>query len=345
MSARLLALLTCVVAATACGTDSSGGDDGPLGGSRTVTGTVVDFETGTTIAGAASISTSGVVPAPRVTTQGADFTIEGVPDNSTFQILAAVPPTHHSTFGPSVDVLTADISGVEVPVVSEDFLSGLATAFGVTPSATKGVLIAQLVDGAGQPKAGVPGGQIILPNSNGGPFFLDDNLSPDPNATSSSNSGYVVFFDVDPGIAELNPAAAPTVTLDMAASPINAGTVTLSTIAVTDGAPDTPTNVSFKTTIVPIFSNRGCVACHSGGGIGKDLGGLKLDGPASQVYTELRVEDPTRVRLDEPELSLVLTMPSREDPPDTHPNVTFASKSDPDYVKILVWIEEGGLDN
>ena len=44
-------------------------------------------------------------------------------------------------------------------------------------------------------------------------------------------------------------------------------------------------------------------------------------------------------------MSLVLTYPSREDPPDRHPNITFASPSDRDYLKILVWIREGAKNN
>src|SRR5215212_4965093 len=115
MSARWLVLFVLV---GGCLGDSGGDDDGPLGGSRTVTGTVVDFETGVAVSGAASVSTSGVLPAPLVTSQGATFTIDGVPDNSTFQILASVAPTHRATFGPSVDVLADDISGVDAPVVS-----------------------------------------------------------------------------------------------------------------------------------------------------------------------------------------------------------------------------------
>jgi len=342
MSARLLALCTSVVLA-ACGTDNSGGDDDVLGGSRTVTGSVVDFESGDAVAGAASVSTSGVVPSPRVTSQGASFTIEGIPDNSTFQILASVTPTHRPTFGPSIEVLTDDLAGIEAPAVSETFLAGLATAFGITPSAAKGVMIARLVDDSGNPVAGIPGNELLVAGGSAA-FFLDDNLAAAPNAMASSNSGYVVFFEVPPGVVELGQAAAPTVTLQMAASPINAGAVTLTTITATGGAPVLPVNVKFSTEIVPIFHNRGCVACHSGGGIGKDLGGLKLDGPASQVYSEL-YETPSRVQLATPEMSLVLRMPSREDPPDTHPNVTFASNTDPDYLKLLVWIQEGGLDN
>lgn len=38
-------------------------------------------------------------------------------------------------------------------------------------------------------------------------------------------------------------------------------------------------------------------------------------------------------------------MPSAEDPPDGHPNITFASPLDPDYLTILVWIREGAKDN
>ena len=342
MSARWLVLLFALVA---CGTDPSAADDDePLGGSRTVTGEVVDFESNTTVTGTAVVSTSGVTPAPRVTTQGAGFTIEGVPDNSTFQLLASVTGTHRQTFGPSIDVLTTDVTNIQTPVVSEAFLAAMAAGFGVSPTGAKGVLILELVDEAGAPKASVPGGQLILGAGATGPHFLDANLDADDNANSSSASGYAMFFEVSAGVAELGVAAAPTITLVMPASPIAAATVTIARVVVVDGAPTLPTNVSFSTQIVPIFNGRGCVACHSGGGIGKDLGGLKLDGPAQQVYTELK-EDPTRVVLGDPETSLLLRMPSREAPPDTHPNVTFASAADPDYQKILVWITEGAKQN
>ncbi|HEU0033364.1 MAG TPA: hypothetical protein VFQ53_22185 [Kofleriaceae bacterium] len=326
--------------------DSPGGDDdgGPLGGSRTVTGEVVDFQTSTTLDGATSVSTAGVVPAPRVTSQGASFTIEGIPDNSTFQILAAAPPTHRATFSPAVEVVTTDVSGVKAPVVSETFLAGIASAFGVTPSAARGVLLARLVDANGAPRAGIASDQLVLAGGDG-PHFLDANLMAAPAAKQSSTSGWVVFFEVAPGLVQLGAAAAPTVTLDMAASPVNAGAVTLATIEVIDGAPVLPTNVSFANQIVPIFSNRGCIACHSGGGIGKDLGGLKLDGGTNSIYSEVVDEDPTRVVKTNPPTSLILTMPSPESPPDTHPNITFASANDPDYQKLLVWIREGARNN
>ncbi len=344
MSARLLICSVFVVAACGCGS-SDADDDGVLGGSRVVTGDVVDFQTGVAIAGAASVSTSGVIPAPRVTSQGAAFTIEGIPDNSTFQILAAAPPTHRATFSPAVVVLGDDLDNANAPAVSEAFLGELSSAFGVTPSAAKGVLLAQLVDTAGAPRAGVAGANLVIAGGVSGPHFLDANLMPMAGATATSASGWVVFFEVPAGVVALGQSAAATETLAMADSPVNAGSVTIARIEVTAGAPMLPTNVSFATTIVPIFGNRGCVACHSGGGVGKELGGLKLDGPTSQVHTELVTENPSRVRLQTPETSLVLTMPSRESPADRHPNVTFNSATDPDYLEILVWIREGARNN
>ena len=102
--------------------------------------------------------------------------------------------------------------------------------------------------------------------------------------------------------------------------------------------------------MTPIFETRGCVNCHDGSGIGKDLGELHLNGEEQKMYRELAEEvSPTygvlRVDRVTPLQSLVLTMPSREDPPDAHPNVTFAGPTDPDYLIILGWISEGALDN
>lgn len=340
-------ILGCSVALlTACGFggDDAPPDDGPLGGSLMVAGSVVDFETGAAIGGTATVSTSGLLGAPGVSTQGASFTITGIPENSAFQVLAGAPPTHRSTFSSTVVVIKDDLDGIEVPAVSEAFLSRIATSFGVTPTAAKGVLFVRAVDMAGMPRANVTAATFVLGGGVIGPKFLDANLAPLPNATATTASGWAVFFEVPVGVVSLGLAA--TATVDMATSPINAGVVTLADATITPGAAVLPTNVSFLTTVFPIFTNRGCVACHSGGGPGKDLGGLHLDGGANLAYRELVDERPnTRVKLATPEASLVLTFPSREDPPDRHPNITFASATDADYLKILIWIREGARNN
>jgi len=321
----------------------------PLGGARTVEGAVVDFETGQPVAGAASVSTSGLLPAPEITTDGAAFTIKGVPENSAFQILASAP-AYRATFSEAVVVETDDLRGVTAAVVSDSFISGLASGFAVTQTATRGVLLARVVDGAGQPKAGIAKSNFVLDGSVSGPFFLDANRQPAATATATSTSGWVVWFEVAPGVAKLGTAANATATLDMAVAPINPATVTLAVIHATEGAPVLPTNVSFRNHVIPIFApkaegGRGCAACHSGGGIGRDLGGLTLDASPNLIYKELTEEDPLRVQRLMPEKSELLTYPSREDPPDRHPNATFASPLDPDYLKILVWIKEGAKDN
>lgn len=326
------------------------GDVEPLGGSRTVQGNVVDFETNQPVTGSASIATSGLLPEPMITTEGAVFTITGVPENSAFQIKASAPG-HRDTFSSAVIVGTTDVREVAASVVSDTFLAGLATGFGVTMTAGRGVLLARVVNDQGQPKAGVAASNFVLGGASvSGPKFLGDNKQPLPTAISTSASGWVVFFEVAPGVVSLTPATTATATLDMPISPIAAGTVTIVQIKATDGALVLPKNVSFANQILPIFrlvseGGRGCVACHSGGGIGKDLGGLMLDAGANLAYKELTVEDPLRVQRLAPEKSELLTYPSREDPPDRHPNATFTSPLDPDYLKILVWIREGAQDN
>jgi hypothetical protein len=345
MTSRFACIALCFT--FACGTDSNSGDD-VLGGSLSVTGTVHDFQSGDAVTGAASISTTALSPVPRITVEGSSFTIDGVPANSAFQVLASVPTTHRATYSQLITVVDDSVDGVKVQTVSEQFLTTLATGFGVTPSAAKGVLLMHLVDGAGAPKAGVTASNIVLAGAAGatGPKFLDANMMPAANATSSTASGWVVYFEVPAGQVALATPATATTTLEMASSPVGAGAVTIADVKVTDGAPPAmPTNVSFNTQVYPIFTKRGCVACHTGSGPGKDLGGLMLDGSANLAYKELTQENPLRANTATPEKSLVLTMPSAESPPDGHPNVTFTGPQDPDYLKILVWIREGAKNN
>lgn len=334
-----------VALAIGCGSDPG---SGPLGGSLDVTGTVLDFETQMPVSGTASISAAGLLIPPTITVTGADFSISGVPENSAFQVLASVPPSHRATYSPTISVTTMSVTGIKSYAVSEAFLTKLATGFSVTPSAANGILLVHLTDMSGMPKAGITGSNIVLSNagSASGPHFLDANLAPS-TATSSSASGWAVFFEVAPGVVSLGQAANATVALDMPSAMIGAANVTIATITVGSGAPaPLPTNVSFAQQVAPIFQNRGCVACHSGSGIGKDLGNLTLDGSTNKVYMELTgPEDPARVQVATPEKSLVLTMPSAESPPDAHPNITFTSPQDPDYLKILVWIREGAKQN
>lgn len=349
---RLPTTLGCALAlalAGGCGGDSGGDDDSTVGASYyMVTGTVLDFSSGQPL-DVATVSTDGLVPAPTISVTGAAFTIENIPQHSVFHVLAGAPPNYRSTYNAPVSVTTADLDGVDVFAVGEDFLAGLASAFGIA-GPTGSVLLAQVVDEGGAPLAGIPGTAFELPDAIVGPYFLDADRQPDANLSATSASGWVAFFSVPPGLVSISATLDSGYTMTMADSPAANTAVTLASIQVIDGQVALPTNVSFSNDVAPIFLERGCVGCHDGGGIGKDLGDLHLNGADEKMYRELAEEiSPThntaRVNIQAPELSLMLTMPAREDPPDAHPNVTFASKTDPDYLIILGWITEGALKN
>lgn len=324
-----------------CGFDDADPTSSTLGGGRTVSGQLVDYRDNAAVTGA-TLTVSGLTAdvQPEIEIEGARFTIRNVIENSTFQIRAAAPG-YYPTFGPAVVVAAADVENVRVPVVSEGYMTMLKSGFSTGSSADTGTLIARLYkaeDGSLAP--GVAATNFAM---TGGPHFLDPAFAPDPTATASTASGGVVFFNLPPGVVQIAQPTSPSVQLDMATSPVEAGTVTLADITVTQGEVALPTNVSFATRVYPIFAARGCVACHAASGDGKNLGNLTLTGNADKVYREL--QSPGRIRLATPENSLILTMPSREAPPDRHPNITFASPKDPDYLAILVWIREGAKEN
>jgi hypothetical protein len=331
-----------------------GGDDDPGGGTSVpgtvrVEGVVRDLETGQPVSGSASVTVDGLSPPPAIAVSGASFVIDDVPAHSLFHILASAPPTYRSTYGTAVEVSEQDLTDVDAQVVSETFLQILALVFGEPGSG--GILIVRAVDASGAPFAGLPAAAIAVPEGARGPYFLDERRQPDPSLDETSASGYIVFFAVTPGVVSLVAREGVDFTLSMPDSPVAPAAVTLADLLVTaEGAPPLPVDVSFSRDVTPIFELRGCVVCHDGSGIGKDLGDLHLNGEEQKMYRELVEEiSPThgtaRVDVAHPEASLMLTMPSREEPPDPHPTVVFTGPTDPDYQVILGWITEGALDN
>lgn len=339
--------------AGACGGGTETGDPDPDGiPSYDVSGTVVDFVTGEAVAGVATVSTRNLTPPPSITVNGSSFVLAGIPPHSVFNLLVGSPPDYQNTYAAATEVLEADLNGVEAAALSVAYLNSLASEFGLTPSATGGILVARVVDDNGAPRAGIGAEVFEIDNATptAGPFFLDADRQPDATLMETSSSGYAVFFELAPGLVTVNAAAASGYTMSMSASPTAAATVTLAAVITTDGEDVLPTNVSFTNDLVPMFLRRGCESCHSGGGIGKDLGNLSLDGAENKIFREVTEEmspnyNTPRVNLATPETSLILTLPSAEDPPDSHPNVTFTGPGDPDYQMLLVWIREGAKEN
>jgi hypothetical protein len=347
-------LLSCLMLLGACGDDGGGGAGGDGGVDEIpalrITGSVVDFSTGDPLTGGATISTDGLSPAPTVSVTGANFEITGIPPFSNFHLLAGSPPDYRSTYSVVVQVEDTDRTDLTVEALSEDFIDSLYATFAVTETAGTSLVVAKLMDDQGAALADVPASAFALEAGTDGPYFLDADKAPDAALTKSSASGYVVVFNVAPGLVSFVADEGANLTLLMADSPVANRAATLAEIVVSDGAIVVPTGVSFSQDITPIFDRRGCVLCHSGSGIGKDLGGLHLNGEANKMYKELAEEISanhgiTRVNLASPAESLMLTFPSKEEPPDVHPNVTFISNADPDYLLMLGWITEGALNN
>jgi hypothetical protein len=339
-------LAVCLVAACTSSGGSGGAGDPPLGGANTVTGNVVDFLSGNPIAGMATVTALGL-PDAMVSTDGAAFTITDVPDNSLFQLESSAS-SYATTYSPAMTTMIGDLSGIKAYAVPQAWVSATASGYGIAPSPSAGILMIKLVDGTGAAKAGIASSDLVLANISGanGPHFLDANLGPS-TATSTSASGWAVWYNVPAGSVALGAPASATVTLQMAQSPIAAASVTIATATVTAGAPPPPPmNVSFSTEIVPIFTKRGCTECHSGNKIGANLGNLSLDGGTNHVYNDLVTTSyPDRVVTAMPATSKLLTMPSYSNPSNGHPVVVFTGPQDPDYVMILAWITQGAKNN
>ncbi len=344
----LVAAAITITLSPACGGEETDDGTGDAIETYAVNGTVRDFETGEAITSAATVSTDGLSPAPGVSVQGAEFTIQGIPPFSVFHILAGSPPSYRSTYNVATEVTDDHVFDADVFVASEAYLSGLASAFGVDATS---VVLARVVDAAGSPAAGIPGTAFDLDDTVQGPYFLNANRQPDPALSETSTSGYVVLFNAPGGLFKVSALADSGYSMVMPDAPVAPTAATLTEITVTDADQVVlPMNVSFSQDIVPIFSRRGCQICHDGNGIGKDLGNLHLNGATEKMFKELAEEvSPThgvlRVNRMQSDVSLLLTMPSREEPADAHPNVTFVSTDDPDYQLILAWISEGALNN
>lgn len=341
-----------MVALAACGSDdddSGSVDNGPPP-SYGVTGTVVDFLTGDPVA-TATVKVEGILPEPKITSQGADFTLDGIPPASVFYLLSTAPD-YTTTYNKATEVVNADQSGLKAEIVKQTDLEALAAAFTITLDVDKSVLIGRVLDDKGAPLAGVKAENFELPEQMAadGPFFLDANRVADPALTATSSSGYFVFFNLEPKPISIATAMDGEYGLTMPVSPSTKGAVTLSDVVAREGGVvPVPTNVSFSKDVVPIFTLRSCVACHDKKAAGNAVGGLDLtikkpDG----IYNEITLEASPAVQVPrvnklDPAASLLLTKPGP--PAGDHPNLTFASADDPDFVKILVWITEGALNN
>lgn len=315
----------------------------------TVTGTVIDFATRAQLTGAATVSPVDILPPPTVEMSGANFTLTNVAGYSVFRLLAGAVG-YRSTFSQPVQVGEANISAVTVEAVSTAFVQDAAAEFGVTIAAGTGIVFARAVDENGAAVSGVPGSAFHVNGAApvAGPYFLDAQRQPDAGLTSTSASGYALFFNVAVGDVTIDASPTSSYALASVPAPVEGDTATRTNVRAEAGEFELPPNVSFDDDVVPVFTSKGCTDCHSGGGIGFDLGGLMLDAGRNLTYRELTEElSPTygvpRVNTVDPEASLLLHVPTTG--PDIHPIQMFVGYSDPDYLTLLSWITDGALQN
>src|SRR5439155_16077755 len=300
---------------------------------------------------AATMATAAIVPPPNVSVAGGDFTLDGVPPFSLFYLLAGSRPAYRLTYNAPTAVTDHNVAGVNAYVVADAYMVKLRTAFAVNAQAGTATVFVRAEDAAGSATTGVSGSAALVVAGTGvrGPFYLDAKMAPAPQATSTSASGWLAYFNVPAGTIKIGAGAGYTVQAADTPDAGDAVSLVSAVVAKATTAPP-PSNVSFQTSVLPIFITRGCYNCHSGNGQGRRLGDLVLDGSAMKIYAALTSDlsptyNTTRVNLKDPPKSLVLTMPSLETPPDPHPTVVFTSSADVDYQKILVWIKESAKFN
>ena len=356
---RLISILSAfaLVLAVGCGSDGSDEEDGAVDNGPPpefdATGQVIDFETGDALTVSATVQVEGVVPAPRVSNQGSQFNIEGIPPEAAVFLLSIAPPDYVNTYNKVIEIKDADQTDLNAEAVKQSYLDNLATTFQVTLDPAKTTFIGRTIDEAGSPLAGIEDSAFALPENSPdaeGPFFLDANRLPDAALTATSDSGFFVFFNLAPDPIAVEGVQDGEKVLSMAVSPAAGGTVTLADVLVRDADQVVlPVDVSFANDVYPIFARRACSACHDKNAEGAAIGGLDLaHQKISKVYDEIRTEPAVsgpalRIDLANPEQSLLLIKPGP--PAGNHPNLTFLSDADPDLQTILVWITEGAKNN
>lgn len=353
-----IALAACVGEPPPAGLDSGAGPDagGDIDAAPTpavrVSGKAKDYFTGAALATVA-VESDGMEPQLNATTDSAgDFAFTTVPPGSVFY-LSASRTNYRPTRGLPVRVeampVTADQAVVSVSDARRQY-----TTLGLPLAAGKAVVFADLLRRNGTPLIDVPIADIKLLDAASAPVGLGPYVF-GPNGDLVSNATLAVATDVGGrsrvGFLDVPPGQY-TLSVTYTAGGGAPMTDTARVDAIADGAslarsggdggtgPGTGAR-TFTADVYPRLqtaANGGlaCANCHTAGGVAAVL---PFDGPIQATYDAIRAR-PGVVVLATPATSMLLTKPLYEDPPN-HPNATFLDVSDPDYIVILQWIEQG----
>lgn len=338
----VLALVGITAVAAGCDFAAEGDDPPEPLGQPSISGVVVDFETGEEVA-PSGLEVLGVA-GTRVSIDGARFAVDGVLPFSVVH-LAFAADGHRDTVNAAIEVVDTDVGELTQQIVSLDYASAIASEL---ETGGDTLALIQTVDADGTPRERVTADAFAGVATGVGPLFFDGMLVPQSGRIETTAPAWVAFADVAPGLLQLAGSFGPFL-VRAGAAPVRAAAATVITARVTEEALEIPTGVSLKYQVADVFRRRGCTGCHRGGQPGETLGKLKLDKPG-ELYAELTTElSPStgapRIDATDPESSLVLTKPSLEFPSDGHPNSTFSDRFDEDYLLLMGWILDGAPNN
>lgn len=331
------------------------------GEARKVSGAAADLATGAAVAEGLALTVLGLEPAPTPQIEESQFELE-VPGNSAFYLRATAGEEYYPTYSPLLEVAEEDLTGVSAPLVSRAFIEELVAGAAIEAAPGTAIVIARVIDEGGTATAGIAAEMFEL---NGAqpprpPLFLDAEMKIDAPATTTSTSGYAVFFDVPEGQVTIAAPVGAGATLTVPLTPAEPGSVSVVDAVYATGEGTRPSTVSFSQQVLPIFASRACTTCHSELVVPTEEdpvvvpadGNLDLATAPSIIYDQVAVQISPRYREARinklvPADSMLIALPLPDAPglPDNHPIDVFTGPADPDYQTILVWIEEGALNN
>jgi hypothetical protein len=321
---------------------------GPIGDANTLlTGVVKNLFTGEPVS-AATVTATGLVAPIETTGDNAGAYGVDIPIGSVFW--AKTYKTGYKYTYDYVDLSQA-AAAVEknLYIVNGPALDAIATAHGKVLNPSCATIIATAKNAANTAQANVDGVTLAAGVSYEGPYYLNATNGADTAATYTSASGRMVWFNVcDTGALAITSGKTTLVTPagtyygPAKSAQLYPGGVSLVNLTVQQGTPPPPPPVEviidFPTEIMPIFAKYACASCHAEG-YSAAATGLYFDENPETVYYTLSSR-PTVVNIANPSASYLLTKPLLEDPAN-HPNASFEDTYNPDYVKILQWIESG----
>ena len=360
----LLATPACVGSPPGGGDDDNPGVDAGVGGGAdagevpqglSLSGMVMDYNN-LDILAQADVSTEGLLsPIQAISGINGAYSLSNVPPGSTFYVTASVN-NYLPTRQEPIEVIDTSVQQ-NIYVTSQAFVQRQYSTVNVPMLAGNGFMATDLRRNNGTPLEGVLAGDISLVDAldvevGVGPYIFgltgDVALTADLDPVVAINGrARIAYLNVPPGLFTLrvpyldgqgNPAL-----FEVPVQVLADSTTLSATGGGGGGGGNLPANVNFLEHVYPILQRASlggdaCGDCHTAIG---QMAAFQFDLDPTLVYQEMLIR-PGVVNLITPELSMILTKPMYEDPPN-HPNATWLDALDDSYMTVMQWIIEGAV--